>query len=306
MRQIEIDVNKTTYTLCIGYKQDEKRRRAFNNMCRSFWDFDFEAYYQSGYWDDSCLLYSIFHGDTIVSHTTVSIFRTSFLGMPQRLLQLGTVMTDQAYQRKGLSRFLMEYILEDYKKQVDGFLLFANDTVLDFYPKFGFYPVPEHQAFKNLQDSFSAKEREVRKLDLSEASDLYLFEQLVNKAAINSKVQLYNRGLSFFYCYAYPEFGYKDSIYYVENLDCVAVVREESDGVLLLQEVFAESTIDIHTLISALSSDGIRQVRLGFTPVQEGFEYQEYQNEDLTLFVSEPLKTLFETKKLMIPLLSHT
>lgn len=47
-------------------------------------------------------------------------------------------MTDLAYREKGLQRRLMSEILGDWKDKCDAIYLFANDTELDFHPKFGF------------------------------------------------------------------------------------------------------------------------------------------------------------------------
>ena len=41
----------------------------------------------------------------------------------------------------------MEWILQNWSDRCDGIYLFANDTVLDFYPKFGFLPAEEAQVF---------------------------------------------------------------------------------------------------------------------------------------------------------------
>ena len=68
-------------------------------------------------------------------------------GRRRTYLQLGTVMTHPDYRGMGLSRFLMEWILQNWSDRCDGIYLFANDTVLDFYPKFGFLPAAEAQIF---------------------------------------------------------------------------------------------------------------------------------------------------------------
>ncbi|WP_165778752.1 hypothetical protein [Leptospira perolatii] len=39
--------------------------------------------------------------------------------------------------------YLMKDALSDYEGKVDLFFLFANESVLDFYPKFGFRKIEE-------------------------------------------------------------------------------------------------------------------------------------------------------------------
>ena len=64
--------------------------------------------------------------------------KTIWNGPIKNYIQLGTVMTAPPCRKQGLSRFLMEEIKKDWEGRCDGMYLFANDTVLDFYPKFGF------------------------------------------------------------------------------------------------------------------------------------------------------------------------
>ncbi len=65
-------------------------------------------------------------------------------GEEKRFVQFGTVMTHPDYQRQGLSRFLIEQVLREYQDNIDGFYLYANEEVLNFYPKFGFFRKTEY------------------------------------------------------------------------------------------------------------------------------------------------------------------
>lgn len=59
-------------------------------------------------------------------------------------------MTDCEYRNKGISRKLMDKVLQDWKDKCDAIYLYANDSVLDFYPKFGFIKAKEYQYSKNI------------------------------------------------------------------------------------------------------------------------------------------------------------
>ena len=48
-------------------------------------------------------------------------------------------MADTDYWRKGYARILMEKIMQEYEDRTDGMFLYAYDSVLEFYLKFGFY-----------------------------------------------------------------------------------------------------------------------------------------------------------------------
>lgn len=48
-------------------------------------------------------------------------------------------MADTDYWGKGYARILMEKIMQEYEDRTDGMFLYAYDSVLEFYLKFGFY-----------------------------------------------------------------------------------------------------------------------------------------------------------------------
>ena len=53
-------------------------------------------------------------------------------------IQIGAVGTLPEYRNKGLSKYLMDLVLDKYQDSTDISFLFANETVTEFYPKFGF------------------------------------------------------------------------------------------------------------------------------------------------------------------------
>ncbi len=182
MKKENVYINKKSYVLYVKYQQEQKLGVAFNEMTQRFWEFGFEKYYQSGFWDSSCLFYSLFDDGIIVSHITVSLFKTEM----KTIIQLGTVMTDENYRKRGLSRFLMERICHDFQNKNEGMFLFANTSVVAFYPKFGFVPVVEFEAFKPTENIEITRTNTRRKLDLNNSKDLNIFENLVENASPNT------------------------------------------------------------------------------------------------------------------------
>ncbi|MCS3554722.1 MULTISPECIES: GNAT family N-acetyltransferase [unclassified Sphingobacterium] len=302
--QIEkISLNEQVFTLYIQYQSDDNLRKEFNKLKNEVWEFDFENYYESGFWDDNCIIYSLFHDNQIVAHTTVSTLETIAGNEHIVLAQLGMVMTRPDYQKQGLSRYLMERIQQDYKEKVNGMFLFANDSVLDFYPKFNFSPVHEFQA--SAQIKFSASSHLVTKLNLDDFDQRKLLESYANNSIPTSSLYSKNFGLTFFYCYAYPDFGFKDAVYYIESLKTIAIAQKEENTLTILQ-LFQMEQQNLDNIIHALATPEIDTVVFGFSPLNTDFNYTIHKEEDLTLFVSAELTELFNKQKLMIPLLSHT
>ncbi|WP_160139726.1 GNAT family N-acetyltransferase [Chryseobacterium sp. c4a] len=305
MKTENVSINNQNYILHLQYQDNEKLRLEFNRLTKKVWNFDFENYYQSGFWDDSCILYSLFDGDTIVSHITISLFKSNIDGKPKNFIQLGTVMTDESYQKKGLSRFLMEKFLHDFKGKHDGIFLFANETVLDFYPKFGFTPTKEFEAFQAIENLDLSIPHKKRKLELDEDNDLKLFEELVEQSVSNTMFPTKNKSITFFYCYANPEMGYKNSIYFLETLNC-AVIIEIQDKTLHIVEVFSPEQVNLNHVIAAFDGIPFDEVVLGFSPKQNDFQYRLWKDDDVQLFVTPELLLVFEKYQIIVPLLSHT
>ncbi|MDV3928087.1 GNAT family N-acetyltransferase [Elizabethkingia anophelis] len=305
MHLAKINIGGHNYTLAIGYHKDEVLRKEFNRLTQEVWKFDFENYYQLGLWDDNCIIYSLFDKKRIVSHVTVSLFYTEIRGEKKKILQFGTVMTDPEYRNRGLSRFLMEQVIADFGEKTDGMLLFANKSVLDFYPKFGFQAAKEYQAFKNIISENLTSSLEIRKLDMNRREDIELLTRRIENSIPNTQLVLQNSAVSLLYCYAYPKFGYTNSVYYIENLN-TAVVASVEANVLEITEIFSANIIDLQDVIGAFSHEKFTSVRLGFTPLEKGFEYELLVHDDLVLYISEELQNLFAKQELTVPFLSHT
>ena len=94
-------------------------------------------------------------------------------------IQIGAVGTIPEYQNRGLSRYLMEYVIDKYDPVSDIIFLFANETVLDFYPKFGFKPHQEF-IFKSSSD-LPKPDYSARKLKLTDKRDLEIINKILSK-----------------------------------------------------------------------------------------------------------------------------
>jgi GNAT superfamily N-acetyltransferase len=140
-----------------GYRDDKALRDSFNALAEQTFGLNFEGWYQNGFWKDNYDPHSIVIDGEVVSN--VSVNRTDLMigGRRYRILQLGTVMTAEHSRGKGYGRAIMEYIEKEYA-DVDGIYLFANDTVVDYYPRFGFRPAVEY-AYRKKGNEASARFR---------------------------------------------------------------------------------------------------------------------------------------------------
>lgn len=114
-----------------NYRDNETLRKSFHALAMKTYGLDFEDWYENGYWGEAYTPYSIVEAGRIVAN--VSVNTTDFIldGSRKHFIQLGTVMTDEAYRKRGYGRRLMEEVEKDYAGKTDGIYLFANDSVLD-------------------------------------------------------------------------------------------------------------------------------------------------------------------------------
>lgn len=167
------------YKLLIGYQNEEKYRAAFDHLAIKTFNLSFEKWYQAGYWKEKYIPCTLFDGESAIANVSVNIMDFSVMGEQQRYIQLGTIMTDENYRKKNLSRFLMEQVLEEWSTKCQLVYLYANGTVLDFYPKFGFSPVKEYAYFKQVEKKKGLGDFKKLNMDLSSNREM-LYEYARN------------------------------------------------------------------------------------------------------------------------------
>ncbi|HAT1863936.1 TPA: GNAT family N-acetyltransferase [Legionella pneumophila] len=284
-----------------GYQQDDKKRTAFNALAVKTFDLSFEEWYQSGYWRDKYIPYTLFDGEQAVANVSVNIIDFSIFGHKQRTIQLGTVMTDDAYRNQGLSRMLMEKVFEDWKADNHLIYLFANSTVWGFYPKLGFKSVKEYQYQRTTTPSTQASFVKLNMNKKENREQLYDYAQNTDPYGKISMQE--NADLVMFYCITV----YKDNVFYLPELDAIAIAEIKGRQLHLL-DVYSKKEHNLDDIIHALSDETTDTVRLGFVP-KDCSSYEiipvDEQAKDEMLFVEEDKTSLFDENQLMFPLLSH-
>jgi len=226
----------------------------------------------------------------------VSVNQIPFLrdGLRILLIQIGTVMTHPDYRGRGLSRWLMDYILEQWQGRCNGIYLFANDGVLDFYPKFGFRPTSEWEHRVRVPRSGGT----LRQMNMDDPADwALLWERFAQGNPYSSLCMTDNHALLNFYAGGFR----RDCFYYAPAFDLVLAL-EADDGLWCL-DLFGRSDVSLTDVLALLPDSERDEIRLGFTPTLPVGEVLPHQEEDTTLFIlgEDP----FAGAKRMFPLLSH-
>lgn len=296
----KITINNKKFNFVMDFKDDTSVRHSFNALTKAIFDFDFEDYYKSGYWNERYIPYALLVDGKVVANVAVNVLEFCVLGESQRYIQIGTVMTDQAYRNQGLSRFLLQAVINEWQDKSDMIYLFANDTVSDFYPKFGFSKKLEYQ-YRKVMDR-KERGKSVRRLKMDEPKNRALLFGLADNTRCFSKLSaMHNTALVMFYATSFK----KENFYYIEDLDAAVFVEYKSDT-LHLNDIFCPHELSVDAVTSAMARPGIDRVVLGFTPADTaGYTCELYFEEDTTLFILTKDKSIFDDHKLMLPILSH-
>ena len=299
-----IKINDKKYEYAVDFKNNKEQRRAFNLLTKETYGFDFEEWYGNGYWKDKYIPHTLMDGEKAVSNVSVNIMDFLVMGEKKRYIQIGTVMTDKDYRNMGLSKFLMEKVLTEWSNKVDLIYLFANNSVLNFYPKFAFNSVQEYQYSKKIvvENTNSS----IKKLNMDNKRDIDFLVNRIKKALPISNLHMYNNeSLIMFYCISFM----KENVYYIESLDTIIIV-EFSDDILYLNHIFSISNIPLNDIIKAVGNKKLKEVVLGFTPLDINLDGVNYdvsllRKEENTLFIMGKDADIFRDKHLMFPVLSH-
>ena len=267
-----------TKDFCIekNYRNNEVLRASFNRLAEKTFGLNFENWYRNGFWKDNYIPYSVVIDGEVVSNVSVNACNMNYKGKLVKLIQLGTIMTDDDYRGKGYARALMEEVMKDYDGKVDGIYLFANDSVLEFYPKFGFKEAKEYQFTKEVTISGECTAENV---PLRDKIDFDRTVEILDTKKQNAQLYMVdNPGLYMFYLSQFMT----ENLFYIEECNSYAIAEVEDDT-LILHTIIGNGAVD--EVIRAFGSQ-VKKVVLCFTPKDtSGLEKSELHEEDTTFFV---------------------
>lgn len=282
-----------------NYQNQDNLRHNFDALAMKTFDgLSFEQWYQNGYWSNRYNPHSIVVGEEIIANVSVNLMDFMWNGQRKHFIQLGTVMTDERYRNQGFIRQIMYKIDREYSQTVDGIYLFANDSVLDFYPRFGFKKAREYHYTKSFS---SSREYRMVQVPMREKEDRKKLEDAIRHSVSYSRFDMIdNPNLVLFYLTGFMQ----ENIYYDPDHDAY-VVAEINDDTLIVHQIFSQKKHPIDTILAAFGSD-MKHVLLGFTPIDAtGYTVSELKEEDCTLFIKGPGFDNFEQDTIMFPTLSH-
>jgi len=173
-------------------------------------------------------------------------------------MQFGAVATAKNAHGRGLSRLLMEHVLQLYPNRPA--YLAANEGVTDFYPKFGFRQVQTYTAsICYSQKVFDTKSPRAVKLDID---DEIVTHTLNSRGAFSNLVDCTNApSIQMFHFIM----QYHDDIYHLPHLNTVVIAQQTSNN-LFLADVISHNKITLDEILATLPCTGIDTIEFGFCP----------------------------------------
>jgi predicted N-acetyltransferase YhbS len=220
----------------------------------------FRRWYRLGGWNEDYVAFSIADGTDIVASASLQRMNIVLRGEWLTGWQLGAVGVVPQWRGRGLQRRIMQRLLGSVDEK-DIVFLFANDTVLDFYPLFGFRRVIE-SVFAAEYDVEPASEP-LRALSIDRADDLALLARVAAAAAPTTR-EFAARSYGGVLLWYWANF-YDGCFYYCEAEDAI-IVAELDGATLRICDVLARTPFDLRSYLPRVVKHAAQRVEFGFTP----------------------------------------
>ena len=285
------------YVLDKSVRTNDAVRASYNELTAKTFGFTFEEWYRQGFWTDKNVPYALRDGTKVISNVSVNPMDILWNGEMRRYVQLGTVMTDPEYRGRGLARILISEILKDWRDRCDAMFLFANDSVLDFYPRFGFIRESTYQFRRPVIPNPGG----MRRLNMECGADRELLRSCYLKSNPFSQLTVVNNfELLMFYSISFM----KNCIFYLKKFDAV-IIAEYEDTVMACYDIFCDPHQELDAILSASAKEDTAFADLGFSPVSVGTCVPTEEKGD-TLFLLKGKENIWKGRQLTFPHLFHT
>lgn len=256
-------------SFCNG--NDKEYQFMLNNLLKNIF-LDFQFWYDLNLWDENYESYSIIENNEIVSN--ICVFKTQILFDQKQYsaLSFGAVATKEEYRGRGLSRVLIEHIVNKYDNVP--MYLAANDSVVDFYPRFGFNRIYEKLPVCECKINNKATPNKLC------YDDPKVWNYVYNRVNFSQKLDCLNTAnINIFHIY----FGYlKDCIYELPEINTMVIAEQEGE-ILKLIGVFSKKDISFFDLVRYLPFTNVKRIEFGFMPYWSdiNFVMEEYETDPL-------------------------
>ncbi len=174
--------------------------------------------------------------------------------------QLGAVATLEPYRRQGLARQLMDWVISELDEPDQPIILFANNSVLDFYPRFGFRRIPQRRSFgRNVLQPSGAQ---APRCDLSNASDR---SRLATLCAASRPTRGRLTARDYYWLALWNLSCGSATVSWVPEFEAAIATTIESER-LVIHDVFAAQPFDLGLVLPMLITQPVMELEFLFDP----------------------------------------
>ncbi|MDI9215389.1 MULTISPECIES: GNAT family N-acetyltransferase [Clostridium] len=305
------------FVLFKNFSKNKKYRKSFSNLASDIFGLNFELWFAEGYCNENYITYSYIYNEKVISNVSINKFTIMQDGEIKKVIQLGTVMTDSNYRNKGLIRRLINEIFKDYKNKVDYIYLFANNSVLDFYTKFGFNRKNETEYKISMNDIRNRNSRKinykkmgyknvasVRRLNLSLPTDKIIMERLCkDRYPVSNKFGIIKDEWPL---KVYCNYIFNNNLYYFQDDDIVVILERKNDEVIIY-DIISKNPIDIDNILIRVIESDDKNIKINFIPESNKFKVitRDVIDDDNALFIKN-CKGKVRDGEILFPVTSHT
>ncbi|WMJ22487.1 GNAT family N-acetyltransferase [Paludicola sp. MB14-C6] len=275
-----------------NYFENEQLRNSFNQLAMKTFGLDFEPWYQENAFCQKYIPFACVLDEQVVANVSVNKFQLVMNGAIKNALQFGTVMTDIEHRNQGLCKQLMKHILKKYDKEYDFMFLYANNTVLNLYPKFKFQRIQEF----HYQINATAIKRVPSMIHFLDATNPIDRDLIINtcknRKPVSTKLGVLNDDWPLIY-YAFSEDWEQ---YYLPD-DHILVLISRQEGVLHIYDIISPNEFRLDDVLKKIVNQTDEMVQLHFVPDQSNYEIIKtpFIDDDDALFIrsKHPLSSDF-------------
>lgn len=232
----------------------------FAHVAEVFPGIDFRRWGALGGWDAGYDVLALAADDRVIA----SIGRTRMTlvidGAETSGYQLGAVATRAGQRGQGLARRLMDEVLADADREARPVFLFANPSVLDFYPRFGFRRVAQSRF--GADAAIVPNPGDARAFDPNDAGERRRLAEICTRAVPTGRrfgTRSYYSILLWHLC------NHPLAAHWLAAEEALLVTESDADR-LILHDVVASRRFDLAASLPALATGTVGSVEFGFEP----------------------------------------
>ena len=245
----------------IGHSDRTRHDRFFSFVASVFeGGRTFSAWGARGGWVDGYDVFAIVVDDQVVSTVGRQSMRYVINGKERSGYQLGAVATHADQRNRGLARLLMNKVLGELDAPDQPVILFANSSVLDFYPRFGFRRLAQSSfiAHVDVQPAGTL----APSLDLASSTDRAWLAEHCARAGVT--------GQGFTARNYYPTMLFHLTrqpriVFRLNSFEALVIVQQQGDR-LLIEDLLATRPFSLKDALRYICAQPVRTLEFGFRP----------------------------------------